>query len=81
MPKKFKDTRKVTFKKDFKKSSGRVLYAKDEVAYIHKDVVAKLQLKKNFDAKIEELDLEGEVVKAKAQEAAQRKLDKEAASL
>jgi hypothetical protein len=81
MPKKFKDTRKVTFEKDFSKASGRVLYAKDEVAYIHKDVVAKISKSKSFKAKVEELDLEGEVVKAKAQEAAQRKLDKEAASL
>ena len=40
MSKKIENTRKVTFLADYKASKdGKVLYKKDDVAYIHKDVV------------------------------------------
>lgn len=40
--KKHKDTRKVTFKKDYKGSNGKVRYAAGKVYYMHKDVAKKV---------------------------------------
>lgn len=50
--KKHKDTRKVTFSKDFKGQNGKLRFAAGSVHYMHKDVAKKVA---KF-AKVEEID-------------------------
>ena len=46
--KKHKDTRKVTFKKDYKGSNGKVRYAAGKVYYMHKDFAKKVDYENAF---------------------------------
>lgn len=68
---KYKDTRIVTFKEDYKVANGtRVIYAKGSTHAIHKDLVKKLQLAK-AQIDVKEFD------KEKAVEAAKKRLKKQ----
>lgn len=50
--KKHKDTRKVSFKKDYHGSAGKVRYVAGKVYYMHKDVAEKVK----DVAKVEDID-------------------------
>ena len=58
------NTRVVVFSEDYNPTGKKVLYAKDEKHYIHKDTVAKLEAKK-VKLKATEFPEKAEIEKAK----------------
>lgn len=57
------NTREVVFSENYA-PNGKIIYAKDEKHYIHKDTVAKFEAKK-VKMKVSNFDEKGEIAKAK----------------